>query len=435
MDATSGDVAADVGEDGGGGEAGEDAPAVDGADVGVPDGARDGGDAGDASDGGGCAFSCDMTHSLGVTCDSTGCHHAGCASGYADCNAAAPDLDGCETPTTTPTNCGGCGNACDTLTSAGAQCVGGSCTYLGGCASGYADCNTAAPNTNGCETSITTTSNCGGCGNACDTTNSNVPSCTGGSCHYQSCHSGYANCNMAAPDTNGCETSIATSPSNCGACGNVCDTTNSNGVTCSNGSCQHTTCAPGYQDCVSTAPDLNGCDTHVNTTSNCGNCGVACGTLNGTPGCNGSACTYACNGGYSNCNTAGSNTTGCECHTPGCCPAAGAGSTCQTTHTNGPSSIGLGQSWYDCVALNTYNVTQATAACYARFGAAGNCTADPSCGSGGTKVTQPTVCNFPSTGCTTCWSYGTIAGNYPTTAGTITSCACTATVSSLGTWN
>jgi hypothetical protein len=112
------------------------------------------------------------------------------------------------------------------------------------------------------------------------------------------------------------------------------------------------------------------------------------------------------------------------------------GSACETQHNNGPSSLGLGQTWYDCVAQNTYDVTQATAACYARFGVAGNCTPDVICGMGVGMVTQPAVCNFPMGGtCTQCWSYGTIGGAYPTRAGTVTNCQCTSTVQSLGTWN
>jgi hypothetical protein len=227
-----------------------------------------------------------------------------------------------------------------------------------------------------------------------------------GACHYGGCATGYSDCNAStAPDLDGCETDIQTSATNCGGCGSACDTTHSTGVTCVGGSCQHNACAANYADCTPTAPDLNGCETAINTSSNCGNCGAACGTLNGSP-------------------------AGCSC------TATDGGVACQTVHSDGPSSVGLGQNWGDCVALGTFNTAQATAACFAKFGAAGNCTADPSCGSGASKVTQPVVCNFPSGGsCTTCWSYGTIAGSYPTTAGTITNCTCVSTVSSLGNWN
>jgi hypothetical protein len=176
---------------------------------------------------------------------------------------------------------------------------------------------------------------------------------------------------------------------------------------------------------VTTAPDNGGCETPTTTTSNCGGCGVACGTLNVmTPNCSsGTACGYACTTGYSNCNKSGSNTTGCECNTPACC-----GSDCEDIHTNGPSSIGLGDSWYDCVAVGTDNVTQATAACVAWKGA-GQCSGGWTCGTGLHVVAQDTICD---NACTMCWSYATAGGTYPTTAGTVTDCGCPGTV--LGTW-
>jgi hypothetical protein len=356
----------------------------------------------------------------------------------ADCNTTAPDLDGCDTATNTTTNCGGCGVACDTITSAGVSCNGATCQYSG-CAAGYADCNTTPPNANGCETIITNNAaNCGGCGQACDTTNSTGATCSNSQCHYTGCSSGFSDCASAAPDLNGCETSLSSTAS-CSGCGLACDAINSVGASCNGTTCSYASCAPGYKNCNKTAPDTNGCETRVNTTTNCGDCGVTCGTLNaGTIGCSGAACTYTCNAGYSNCNTTGSNTTGCECHSTGCCvsgspSSTGApGATCETVHNNGPSSVGLGQSWDDCVAPSTFNTTQALAACIAKFGAAGGCMGGWTCGSGASKVGQPMVCNSSPT-CSTCWAYGTQGGTYPATAGTVTDCACPGNY--IGTWN
>jgi hypothetical protein len=199
------------------------------------------------------------------------------------------------------------------------------------------------------------------------------------------------------------------------------------GASCNGTTCQYAGCSPGYADCTRAAPDTNGCETHTNTTSNCGGCNIACGTLNVmNGGCNGSACTYTCNAGYANCNTAGSNTGGCECHTSGCC-----GTGCQDVHTNGPGSIGLGQTWDDCVAVGTINVTQATAACFAKFGSAGACQSGWTCGSGATKVSQTVVCDG---NCTTCWAYAAQGGTYPNTAGTVTACTCPSGLA-LGTWD
>jgi hypothetical protein len=47
-------------------------------------------------------------------------------------------------------NCGACGRACDTAHSVGAGCADAACAYTG-CSAGWADCNQAAPNADGCE--------------------------------------------------------------------------------------------------------------------------------------------------------------------------------------------------------------------------------------------------------------------------------------------
>jgi hypothetical protein len=52
------------------------------------------------------------------------------------------------------------------------------CKYTGGCAAGWADCNTTAPDANGCETNLSTTANCGACGRACPAGSV----CSSGSC-------------------------------------------------------------------------------------------------------------------------------------------------------------------------------------------------------------------------------------------------------------
>src|SRR5205823_4317283 len=94
------------------------------------------------------------------------CSYTACRSGFANCDADFGDKNGCETPTTTIMDCGGCGNTCDTSTGTPTSCAGGICFYT--CKSGFADCDSDAHDLNGCETPTTTTSNCGGCGNACD---------------------------------------------------------------------------------------------------------------------------------------------------------------------------------------------------------------------------------------------------------------------------
>jgi hypothetical protein len=78
-------------------------------------------------------------------------------------------------------------------------------------------------NDSGCGPTNTIT-NCSACGLACDVVHSNGPVCNGVTCGYTSCHSGYSDCNTGAPDTDGCE---CATPS---CCGSSCATTHSNGL-------------------------------------------------------------------------------------------------------------------------------------------------------------------------------------------------------------
>lgn len=66
------------------------------------------------------------------------------------------------------------GQACDPATE--------QCKPTGGCAAGWADCD--GNSANGCETPITTTANCGGCGRACATVGNGSAACVAGRCFY-----------------------------------------------------------------------------------------------------------------------------------------------------------------------------------------------------------------------------------------------------------
>jgi hypothetical protein len=221
----------------------------------------------------GCGLTCDSTHSTPSGCTGATCTYSGCASGYMNCNSTPPDLNGCETNINNDVNnCGGCGQACDATHSTGAVCVNGKCQY-GGCASGWGDCDgdVTGQNLNGCETPTTTVSNCAGCGNVCDTTHSNGRGCNGTTCTYTSCASGYINCDTSGVDANGCETP-STTTNNCGTCNHVC--TNQS---CNNGTC--VACAAGKQDCNgSIAPDSDGCECNTATLATQGTVGGCCGT-------------------------------------------------------------------------------------------------------------------------------------------------------------
>jgi hypothetical protein len=72
--------------------------------------------------------------------------------------------------------------------------------------------------------------------------------CTNGACALGGCNSGYANCNSSSFD--GCEVNTLTSYLNCGRCGNVCG-----GASCSNGACR---CGdPMYPQLCPSTPSTN----------------------------------------------------------------------------------------------------------------------------------------------------------------------------------
>jgi hypothetical protein len=68
--------------------------------------------------------------------------------------------------------------------------------------------------------------------------------CTSAVCGISTCSGTYGNCDTSA--LNGCETNLANTVSQCGACGNDCDATKSTQVattTCTGGNCAVVTCA------------------------------------------------------------------------------------------------------------------------------------------------------------------------------------------------
>jgi hypothetical protein len=156
-----------------------------------------------------------------------------------------------------------------------------------------------------------------------------------------------------------------------------------NGTTCSYA------CASGWANCVITPPNTTGCETPTNTPSNCGGCNVTCIETNATAAsCSGVSCGYTCTAGHADCNMGTPpDTDGCECNTPGCCSGV-----CQTTHSDG-----VGQSYYDCNPLKTYNASTALEACAAFAGNASKCSSY-TCGA------ATVICSDGAPNCD-CWQY------------------------------
>ena len=94
--------------------------------------------------------------------------------------------------------------------------------------------------------------------------------CSAGACAY-TCAAGYADCDDNP--ANGCES--LSSGAHCGACGTYCPAGSGAVATCVAGACA-LTCSAGYADCDRAT--TNGCEADLNSTANCGRCGVRCAT-------------------------------------------------------------------------------------------------------------------------------------------------------------
>ncbi len=228
---------------------------------------------------GACMNACPVPANSTASCAAGVCGST-CLTGFADCDGDASN--GCEVDTrTSAAHCGACNRGCAPPNAAGA-CVASVCT-VASCTTGFGDCDLNA--SNGCEVDTrTNATHCGVCGTACATRPNAVPACTGSACSSV-CVAGYGECNGDASD--GCETNLATSATNCGGCGRSCVTANVATATCAASACSVTTCATGFDNCDGMAS--TGCERDVRAdVLNCGACGRVCAT---GQGCAAGACT------------------------------------------------------------------------------------------------------------------------------------------------
>ena len=255
---------------------------------------------------GGCGASCFASQVSGATCDGTPgarrCTVTGCNTLFANCDGAASN--GCETDLRTTSNCGACGTVCNPAQATAACDVAGTtaaCGY-GTCNAGFESCD--GNDGNGCERSTRTLTDCGGCGVACALAGG-TETCASGTCAVGTCDAGLGNCDTVA--SNGCETAL-NSLTNCGGCGTACNLTNAT-ESCATGTCTITACSGGFDDCNGSAGD--GCERSTTTLTDCGGCGVTCNLANAAETCPGGTCTLgACVAGFDNCDSVSS--TGCE---------------------------------------------------------------------------------------------------------------------------
>ncbi len=242
-----------------------------------------------------------------VTCVSGVCAFAqsACKPGFAHCSGS-PDL-GCETSITTQNNCGGCGTECGV---AAPLCSSNGSSY--GCVSG---CMGTAPTLCNGTTCVNTTDdaeNCMACNMPCTTAVAHAQA----TCSMSTC--GYA-CTASYPNAcNGGCVNFSNDSSNCGTCGHAC----TGGMTCQAGGCA---CPGGTHDCSGT------CDSNSSTAS-CGatSCSACPVPANGSATCDGTSCGIGCSGGFTQCGstcvdeTKNGNCGGCGVS----CPVSCTGSQC-----------------------------------------------------------------------------------------------------------
>jgi hypothetical protein len=306
----------------------------------------------DAQHCGSCTGVCSTTNGT-PTCSAGQCVMT-CQPEWLDCNgpavAGTPNDDGCQTHRATDVNnCGACGTKCNSI-NGGPTCTNGVCGIS--CNSGWSNCNVTL--TDGCEVNTAADpQRCGSCTKTCNNTNGTA-TCSAGVCGI-TCNPGFGNCDGNAD--NGCETNLLTTFLHCGACNAACmSSVDGHGTSvCDNGACKVSSCISGYGNCDGNA--ANACETQtMSSVQHCGqclggcngNCPLPCTVPNATPVCTAGACAIgACTGAWKNCDN--QTTNGCEVNTatdPNNCGQCG--HACSSI--NGTGSCALGSCSIQCSA-------------------------------------------------------------------------------------
>lgn len=249
---------------------------------------------GTIEDCGGCGIECRLDHAT-PDCVASACAITGCAARWSDCDSAP--ANGCETSVETLTDCGGCGVSCE-LANAIEECDAGRCGLVS-CLPGWDDCD--GVESNGCETSIETVDDCGSCGNTCTGISFRCAVTAAGASCVDICPAGATACGNLCVNT-------TSNAQNCGGCGRACSAPNAAG-SCVGSSCRIGACDPLWGDCDGDA--VSGCERSLTTASDCGSCGSICASTTGVLSCATGTCQVdLCFDGAADCDGVADN--GCE---------------------------------------------------------------------------------------------------------------------------
>ena len=200
----------------------------------------------------------------------------------------------------------------------------------------------------------------------------------------QECPGGFGNCDGDA--SNGCETKLDTL-TDCGDCGQPCD-----GVSCAGGVCTDLTCKRGYADCDGKAG--NGCEKSLTSLTDCVMCKIDCYYDNAVADCSEGSCEFVrCSSGYDDCDKDLSN--GCETELGTVNACGGCGDDCTaldrvdqvSCEQDGCHIISCASDYMDCDE-NPFNGCETPLDTFSDCGAWPSCAvdqpgADRSCGPGG----------------------------------------------------
>jgi hypothetical protein len=189
---------------------------------------------------------CGNTCTGGRTCVNSVCQ---CPSGQTFCGGVCVDAQ------TDEMNCGQCGRMCTTPTGTTSNtCMAGVCVPVCGALRDSCDMEPW----DGCEENLASNNaNCGACGRACQTGASahvTANTCNAGGTCVATCATGWDSCDMEPWD--GCETDI-TSVTNCGQCGRDC-AGDACGTTGSTSCCVATGGALNCQSTITTVNSVQG---------------------------------------------------------------------------------------------------------------------------------------------------------------------------------